>query len=189
MLKNVILPVVLIILTSIGTIYFWFQGIPLSFFGLFGFLVLGFGSMYISYYLFYKLFPDKRNIALPGISNILSLKERPQIFTIGSILGGFFALILTGLGVFSWTIFADKYKSYQLSNFGQVTKSVIISTGHQKGLGTYREYQYLDNAGEIHKDKFANKNLSVGDTIEIRYSKKRPIINQVILDRNQNQWF
>ena len=125
-------------------------------------------------------------MALPSIFNILSLKDSPQIFTIGSLFGGIFALLLTGLGIYSWIILADKYKSYQLSNFGQNTKSVIISTGHHKGIGTYREYQYLDNVGEIHKDKLANKSLLVGDTIQIRYSTKRPIINQVISPTDEN---
>lgn len=180
MLKNIILPVALIILVTIGTVYFWFDGAPLSFVALPGFLTLGFGSMYISYYLFYKLFPDKRNIALPGITNILSLQERPQLFTKGSIFGGLFALVLTGLGVFSWTILADKYKSYQLNNFGKDTKSVIIGTGHHKGIGTYREYQFSDSTGKIYSGKFANKSLSAGDTILIRFSTERPIINQVI---------
>jgi hypothetical protein len=184
MLKNILLPMALIVLTSIGTIYLWFENAPLSFFGLIGFFTLAFGSLYISYYIFFKLFPDKRDIALPGINNLvlyfISQRDKPQIFTKGSTFGGLFALILTGLGVFSWTMLADKYTTYQLDNFGQDTKSVIISMGYSKGIGTYREYKYLDNTGQIHKDKFANKDLSIGDTIQIRYSTKRPIVNQVI---------
>lgn len=185
MLKNILIPLVLIVLTSIGTIYLWFEDAPLSFFGLIGFLTLGIGSMYISYYVFFKIFPDKRNIALLSLKNLTayytSQKDKPQTITKGSLFGGLFAFILTASGVYSWTILADKYKEYELNNFGQDTKSVIINTGYTKGIGTYREYEYPDNTGKIHTDKFSNKSLSVGDTIQVRYSTKRPTINQVVL--------
>jgi hypothetical protein len=190
MLKNIIIPLVLIFLTSIGTIYFWFDNAPLSFFGLIGWLTLGIGSIYISYYVFFKIFPDKRNIALPNLQNLTayytSQKDKPQAITKGSIFGGLFAFVLTGLGVYSWTILADKYKEFELNNFGQNTKSVIINTGYTKGIGTYRAYEYIDNVGKVHTDKFSNKSLAVGDTIKVRYSTKRPIINQVILKSDEN---
>jgi hypothetical protein len=190
MLKNIFIPLVLIFLTSIGTIYLWFDNAPLSFFGFIGVLTLGIGSIYISYYLFFKIFPDKRNIALPNLKNLTayytSQKDKPQAITKGSIFGGLFSFILTGLGVYSWAILADKYKEYELNNFGQDTKSVIINTGYTKGIGTYREYEYLDNVGKVHTDKFSNKSFSVGDTIQIKYSTKRPIINQVILMSDEN---
>lgn len=190
MLKNIFIPLILIVLTSIGTIYLWFDNAPLSFFGLIGVLTLGIGSMYISYYIFFKIFPDRRNIHLPNLTDLLtyytSQKDKPQPITKGAIFGGLFAFILTGLGIYSWTILADKYKTYELTNFGQVTKSVIINTGYTKGIGTYREYKYLDNQGKIHTDKFSNKNLPVGDTIQVRYSTKRPVINQVTSPTDDN---
>ena len=189
MLRNIFLPVILILITSLATIYLWFENAPLSFFGVIGFFTLGIGCMYISYYIFFKLFPDKRNIFLPRINNLISYlieqKNKPQ-YTVGSILGSLFAIILVGLGIFSWIKLADKYKAYQLNNFGQDTRSVIINKGYSKGIGTYREYEYLDHKGIIHLDKFANEDLSVGDTIEVRYSIKRPIINQVILPKDDD---
>lgn len=185
MLKNIIIPLILIVLTSIGTIYLWFEDAPLSFFGLIGALTLGIGSMYISYYVFFRIFPDKRNIALPDLKSLFAYYTSqmldPQAITKGSIFGGLFAMILTGFGVYSWTVLSEEYKEYELSNFGQDTKSVIVNAGYSKGIGTYREYEYPDNSGRIHADKFSNKNLSVGDTISVRYSKRRPIINKVIL--------
>jgi hypothetical protein len=136
--------------------------------------------MYISNYLMYKLFPDKRNIALPAITNILSLKERPQVFAIASFWAAIFALLSTGFGVFGWSIMAERYKAYHLDNFGHNSMSVIIGSGHTKGLGTYMEYEYADKAGKLHRDRFANKHNTVGDSIVIRFSTKRPVINSVV---------
>ncbi len=82
MLRNVIIPFILIVLTSLGTIYFASSELPLSLVGVIGFITLGFGSMYISFYIFYRLFPNKKN---KPVSLILSEewenygKEQKQI--------------------------------------------------------------------------------------------------------------
>lgn len=184
MLKNILLPLSLICLTSFVTIYFWFENSPLSFLGLIGFLTLGFGSMYISYFIFYKIFPDKRNVPLPSFIDLPHFyseqKSKPQSITKGSLIAALFAFILTGLGVYLWTIFADKYKEYHLQKYGQEVKSVIVSSGYSKGLGTFREYEFKNSSGKIFKDKFSNNNLKNGDTILVRFSTERPSINKVV---------
>lgn len=183
MIKNIFLPLILILLTSGGTIYLWYEDSPLKFFGLVGFFTLGLGSMYISYYLFHRIFPDKRNKPLPAIQDLMITndeeKGKPQTFTIGSTLATLLTFILTGVGVWSWTKLADKYLKYELSNHGQATTGVIIGHGYSKGIGTYRKYEYKDNDGKKHIDRFSNKTLNVGDTITILFSINRPILNKV----------
>lgn len=184
MLKNVLLPLFLILLTSAGTIYCWFEGLPLSLFGLIGLFTLGIGSMYIAYSVSNKVFPDKRNKPLPPIQDLLTeyqtQKGKPQAITKASVYGTIFAVALTAGGVYAWIRLADTYKEYELKNYGRETNAVIIDIGYQKGIGTYREYEYHDNAGKRFSDKFSNENLNIGDTVTILYSTNRPVINEVI---------
>jgi hypothetical protein len=182
MIKNILLPLILILLTSAGTIYLWYEDSPLNFFGIIGFFTLGFGNMYISYYIFYAIFPDKRNKPLPAIQDLMYYKEKgkPQTFTIGSTLAPLFTIILTVVGIWAWTKLADKYLEYELTNHGQTTTAIIIDYGYSKGIGKYRKYEYKDNNGELRNDKFSNETLNIGDTITILFSVNRPILNKVI---------
>jgi hypothetical protein len=183
MIKNVFLPLLLIILTSAGTIYFWYDNVPLSLLGLVGFITLGLGSMYISYFIFYNIFPDKRNSPLPPVQDLMIYfeeeKRKPQVFTKGPFWGTILAAMLIAGGIYSWIKLADKYRNYELDNYGQLTKAVITGAGYSKGIGTYREYQFYDNKGVRYKDKFSNETFAPGDTITIVYSPHRPIINKV----------
>jgi hypothetical protein len=60
MLKNVLLPIFLILLTGFGSVYLWFEDTPFSFFGLIGLLTLWFGSMYIGFYIAFLFFPNEK---------------------------------------------------------------------------------------------------------------------------------
>ncbi|MBN8700268.1 MAG: hypothetical protein J0L54_11720 [Chitinophagales bacterium] len=183
MFRNIIIPLFFIVLTSALTIYCWFEDLPWSLMGIFGFLTLGVGSMYISYYIFNRLFPDQRNKSLPALGNLwstyLAEKDKPQVYTRAGILGGLFCMVLVGAGIYGWIKGADSYSQYQLENYGQETNAVITGSGYSKGLGTYREYAYTIPGGKTITDRFSNKRLGIGDSIRIRYSSRRPVINEV----------
>lgn len=183
MIKNIFLPLILILLTSAGTIYLWYEDSPLNFFGLIGIFTLGLGSMYISYYIFHRIFPDKRNKPLPAVQDLMSTyyeeKGKPQTITIGSTLATLLTIILTVVGIWSWTKLADKYLKYELSNHGQATTGIIIDYGYTKGIRTFRKYEYIDNNGKKHSDRFSNETLNIGDTITVLFSTNRPILNKV----------
>lgn len=184
MLKNVLLPIILILLTGFGSVYLWFEDAPFSFFGLIGLLTLWFGSMYISYYFFYLLFPNKNNKPLPHLVDLLMYykeqKKKPQIFTKGGTLGTLFAILLAVGGTFSLIKMAGKYEKYELTNYGENISARVVDIGYQKGIWTYREYEFIDNKGKKHTNKFSNTTLAMGYIIKIRYSKRRPVINKII---------
>lgn len=184
MIRNVLVPFLLIVLTSAVTVYCWYEGLPLSLFGLIGFPTLFLGNMYISYFVFYHIFPDKRNKPLPPVNDLVAQakrdKDKPAVHTKGAIWGTIFTVVLTAGGIYSWSELANKYADYQLTQYGRNTKAVIISSGHTKGIGDYREYEYMDDAGKKHTDKVSNQSLWLGDTIQIIYSTDRPVINRII---------
>ena len=183
MIKNIFLPLVLIVLTSAATIYFWYEGLPLSLIGFIGIITLGVGSIYISFFIFYAIFPDKNNKPLPPINDFMfqyqQEKGKPQVFTKGSLFGNLLALFLIIGGIYSWAKLAHKYAEYEFNKYGQSTKAVIIATGYSHGIGTYREYEYNDDKGKKYNDKFSNETFNIGDTLTIMYSTNRPIINKV----------
>ena len=184
MLKNVLLPLVLIALTSWGTIYLWYHDTPLSLFGIIGFFTLGLGSMYISYYIFARLFPSKHNHPMPSLADLpfymTEKKHAPVYVTTGSVLGGLCAVLLTVGGIFLWITLAGRYEQYHLQKYGEVTYGVVTDMGYKRRIGVYREYQFHDNKGHVHSDRFRNKTLFIGDTIQIKYSTERPIIHKVV---------
>ena len=189
MIKNVFLPLILIILTSAATIYLWYEDFPLSLFGLIGFVTLGFGNMYLSYFIFYKIFPNEANRPLPPLQDLMiqnhEAKSKPQVFTKGSLFGTLLAVVLSVGGIYSWVKIADKYKNYHLENYGKLTKAVVIDVGYSKGIGTYREYEYNDDKSKKYTDKFSNETLYIGDTLSIIYSTDRPIINKVVSEDDE----
>ena len=190
MLKNVILPFALIILTSAGTVYCWFSKLPLSLFGVIGFFTLGICSMYISYYTFYKIFPDELNVYLPRVSDLYldlkSQRDSRRKLTKGAIFGGLGAFLLLTFGIYSWVAVANRYKKYQLDNFGKITSSVVVDKGYSKGIGNFSEFEYTDLEGNVYTDRFSNDYLAIGDTIQIKYSIKRPTIAVVIWPSDPN---
>jgi hypothetical protein len=189
MIKNVFLPLVLIVLTGAATVYVWYEGLPIALFGVIGLMILGLGSIYISYFISYKIFPDKRNKPLPPVQDLLlqydDEKRIQQSFTIGSLFGALLAIILIIGGVYSLIKLGDKYANYELEKYGQLTKAVITGVGFSKGIATYREFEYYDDKGKKYKDRFSNKTFNIGDTLTIMYSTNRPVIYKVItpLDR------
>lgn len=184
MLKNIFFPLLLIIITTLGTVYFWFDGLPSSLFGIIGFLTLGIGSMYISYYTFYAIFPDEKNKPMPPVQDLIyeyqKQKGKPHTITKGSFWGTIMAIVITAGGVYFWTKLAGKYKTYELEKYGKETTATIVDVGYQKGIGTYRKYKYYNNDGKVFTDKFSNKTFTIGDTITILYSTNRPVINKII---------
>jgi hypothetical protein len=185
MIKNIFLPLLLILLTSAGTVYLWHEDSPLNLFGLVGFFTMGIGSMYISYFIFYKIFPDKRNKPLPPIQDLMLMAEykiekgKPQVMTKGAAFGTLMAVVMMTSGIYGWIRLADKYEEYELNSFGMEANAIIIDIGNQKGIGTFRAYEYYDKTGSRFVDKFSNKTFNIGDTITILYSTNRPIINKV----------
>ncbi|WP_315814367.1 hypothetical protein [Paraflavitalea speifideaquila] len=182
MIRNVLLPLLLILLAGVTFIYCWYEPSPASYIGIPAFAVLGFGSLYLSYYIGYALFPDKRNIPLPPFPGIIALRNKKQssAWTKGSVIG----LLLT---LTCWIGFwiavpklIDQYKSYHIHHYGQYNKALVTNTGYTKGIGDYAEYEYITREGKKYNDRTARGILVVGDTLSIIYSTERPIINEVI---------
>ena len=180
MVKNVLLPLMLILLTGAAAIYCWFEGAPLHFVSLIGFITLLTGSIYIAYYISYALFPDKRNIPLPPFPEIIGLEGVRVKWTKGYIGGTVLTIAFWVGGVYGLIKLADSYKSYQIQEYGHYAKAVVVKMGHSKGIREYAEYEFTAINGKMYRDKCSRGILVVGDTINIIYSTKRPVINEVI---------
>lgn len=180
MVKNVIIPFILILLTGGVTIYCWFEEAPFSFVGLVGIITLWLGSMYISYYIAYAVFPNKYNIPLPPVSQLMELKNRTGPMTRGGIWGTVFSLVFAVGGTYGLVKLADQYKRFQIDEYGKQTKAIVVTTGFKKGIGEYAEYEFRDAKGKVYEDKCSRGILVVGDTVEVIYSTQRPIINLVL---------
>lgn len=180
MVKNVFLPLVLILLTGPATIYCWFEEAPLSFVCLIGFITLLTGSMYMAYYISCALFPDKRNIPLPPLPEIISWEDVRVKWTRGSTLGTVLTIACWIGGVYSMIKLTDSYKNYHIHEYGRYAKAVVVKMGYSKGIREYAEYEFADVNGKIYKDRCSRGILVVGDTINIIYSMQRPVINEVI---------
>jgi|GEM_PF-1282434 len=180
MVKNVIIPFFLILLTSVVTVYCWFEEAPLSFIGFIGIITLWLGSMYIAYYLAYALFPNKHNIPLPPVPQLMALKNRTGPMTRGGIWGTVFSLVLAVGGTYGLVKLTDQYKSFQIDRYGKQTQAIVVKTGYTKGIGEYAVYEFTDDDGKVYEDKCSRGILVVGDTVAIIYSTQRPIINEVL---------
>lgn len=180
MVKNVFLPLVLILLTGPATIYCWFEKAPLSFVCLIGFITFLFGSMYIAYYISYALFPNKRNPPLPPFPEIIGLEDVRVKWTRGNTLGAVLTISCWIGGVYGMIKLTDGYKNYHIREYGRYTKAVVVQMGHSKGTREYAEYEFTDIKGKTYRDKCSRGILIVGDTINIIYSTQRPVINEVI---------
>jgi hypothetical protein len=185
MLKNVLLPIILILLTGFGSVYLWFEDAPFSFFGLIGVLALWFGSMYIGFYIAFLLFPHEKNKPLPHLANLVMYyeydkKNKLQSFTWGEIFGILFTVALWVGGTFSAIKFTERYKKYEYFNYGINSKATIINFEYRRKKIRYCIYEFSDVNGKKHQGEFLNKTLSIGDIIKIRYSKRRPVINKII---------
>ncbi len=184
MIRNVIFPLMATLTTSGLTIYFWRSPFPFSLIGLVGFMALGVSAMYMSYFISYKVFPNENNKPLPRLKYLLSeyfrQKDKKQIYTRGGIWGTVCCMLLLVFGVMAWFRLEAIYSSYELKKYGKPSKAVIVSTGKKKGFGTYREFKFTDAGGKDYFEKFSNKDLNVGDSIEIIYSINRPVINKII---------
>ncbi|HYE56105.1 MAG TPA: hypothetical protein VD996_14750 [Chitinophagaceae bacterium] len=183
MLKNILLPLVLIGLTSVSTIYFWYEGAPLALLGAIGVITLVLGSMYISYYIFFGLFPNRHNHPLPPIKHLFSYyherKGKPMVITTGSVLGGLLSLALIAGGIMLWIRLGNRYEKYHFDNYGEVTTGVVTGITYHRGKAS-REYRYTDRSGKTYTDYFRNSTLAVGDSIDVKYSTERPVINKVV---------
>lgn len=180
MVKNLFLPLILILLTGVATVYCWFEEAPLNFVCLSGWLTLLIGSLYMAYYISYALFPDKRNIPLPPLPELIGLEDRRVKWTKGSTLGAVLTIACWVGGIYGMIKLADSYKSYHIQEYGRTSKAVIVKMGYSKGIREYAEYEFTDVHGKTYRDKCPRGILVVGDTINIIYSTQRPVINEVM---------
>lgn len=180
MIKNVFLPLVLIVLTGALTIYCWFEEAPLNFVGLIGFITLLTGSMYIAYYIALALFPDKRNIPLPPLPEITGLEDMQVKWTKGYTWGAVLTVACWVGGIYGMIKLADSYKNYHIQEYGRNGKAVVVKMGYSKGIREYAEYEFTAVDGKTYRDRCSRGILIVGDTISIIYSTQRPVINEVI---------
>jgi hypothetical protein len=115
MVKNVLLPLVLIVFGGTAFIFLNAYGKPLSYLAVPVLALIGLSCMYITYFTCYRIFPDKRNKHLPAITNIPSFvasqKNNPQEITKGSLLAALFSFLLSGILIYSIITIADIYKN------------------------------------------------------------------------------
>lgn len=136
MWKNVLLPLLFIIIAAALTVYFWYAEAPWSFMGMVGLVTLAISSMYIAYFIGYSIFPDKRNIPLPPLREVPRFyseqKKHPQDITKGSLFSALLVIMFILLGVLGIKKLAKEYKYYELKK----RKSSIVKreSGIVKGI-------------------------------------------------------
>jgi hypothetical protein len=115
MVKNVLLPLVLIVFGGTAFIFLYAYGKPLSYLAAPVLVLISLSCVYITYFTCYRIFPDKHNKSLPAITDIrafvASQNTNPQEITKGSALAAFFSLLLSGSVIYSIIAIADIYKN------------------------------------------------------------------------------
>lgn len=152
-------------------------------------MIIGFvfgSSSCTYYYIFSKMFPDKRNPETPPLflpKEFIELSGAKQ--TTAFKLTGIFTIITIAIGFGICYYLPTEYREIQLKKDGIETFGIITNCWHSKSYASeIRDYEFKDKNGKIYSDFLKNDFLKDGDTIKIIYSAKRPDINKEILNQS-----
>lgn len=191
MVRNVLLPFLLIVTTSWATVYYYFDETLLSAaVSIAAFLCLVLGGLYIAFFTGRKLFPHSNQTPLPPINRLfyyLGTNIKNPLRSKALMAGLTLTVGLVFIGLWTWSKLSHSFKEYQLERFGRTTKAYITDFGYQEDYGTYREFQFKDEQGVLHYSRYLNTRMEPGTSIIIRYSVKKPSIIEVVEPEHQNE--
>ena len=191
MVRNVILPFLLIVTTILGAAYYYFDETLLSaFLSIAAFLCLVLGGLYIAFFTAFKLFPQSNQTLLPPLNRLFYFlgNAAEQSFRSKAFMAGFTLTVgFVFIGLWILAKLSGSFKEYQLERFGRTTKAYITDFGYEEDYGTYREFEFKDEQGVLHYSRYLNTNMEPGTSITIRYSVKNPSIFEVVEPEHQKE--
>lgn len=183
-LKNLILPIIAIIAFTFYLTYFPNTKISIVMYVMIVSFVFG-SSIFSYYFIFSRIFPDKRNPETPPQflpKEFIELTGAKQ--TTAFKLTAIFPLITIAFGFGICYYLPNEYREIQLKKNGIETNGIITNCWHSKTYASeMRDYEFKDKNNKIYSDFLLNDFLKKSDTIKILYSSERPEINKVLINQ------